>query len=51
MAEEIVRVENLDLAYKNVHAVKGISFSVKAGEIVAIIGQNGSGKTSTVECV
>ncbi len=51
MAEEIVRVENLDLAYKNVHAVKGVSFSVKAGEIVAIIGQNGSGKTSTVECV
>lgn len=49
--EVIVQVEGLNLAYKNVRAVKDVSFSVKAGEILAIIGQNGSGKTSTVECI
>ena len=51
MSQAIVQVENLDLAYKSLHAVSNVSFSVKAGEILAVIGQNGSGKTSTVECV
>lgn len=51
MSEEIVQVENLSLSYKQLHAVRNVSFSVKSGEILAIIGQNGSGKTSTVECV
>lgn len=51
MSQTIVQVENLNLTYKNLHAVKNVSFSVKAGEILAVIGQNGSGKTSTVECI
>lgn len=51
MLQEIVQVENLNLSYKNLHAVQNVSFSVEAGEIVAVIGQNGSGKTSTVECI
>lgn len=51
VAETIVQVENLNLSYKNVQAVRNVSFSVKAGEILAVIGQNGSGKTSTVECI
>ncbi len=51
MSQTIIQVENLNLAYKNLHAVQNISFSVKSGEILAIIGQNGSGKTSTVECI
>lgn len=51
MAQAIVQVENLNLTYKSLHAVQNVSFSVKAGEILAVIGQNGSGKTSTVECV
>ncbi|MDE6434197.1 MAG: ABC transporter ATP-binding protein [Lachnospiraceae bacterium] len=51
MSQAIVQVENLNLAYKSLHAVSNVSFSVKAGEILAVIGQNGSGKTSTVECV
>lgn len=51
MSQEIVQVKNLDLTYKNLHAVNNVSFSVKSGEIVAVIGQNGSGKTSTVECI
>lgn len=51
MAQAIVQVENLNLTYKSLHAVQNVSFSVNAGEILAVIGQNGSGKTSTVECV
>lgn len=51
MSQEIVKVENLNLTYKSLHAVQNVSFSVKPGEILAVIGQNGSGKTSTVECV
>ncbi len=51
MSKAMVQVENLNLSYKNLHAVMNVSFSVNEGEIVAIIGQNGSGKTSTVECI
>ncbi len=51
MSQTIVQVENLNLAYKNLRAVQSVSFSVKSGEILAVIGQNGSGKTSTVECI
>ncbi len=51
MSQAIVQVENLNLTYKSLHAVQNVSFSVKPGEIVAVIGQNGSGKTSTVECI
>ena len=51
MSQEIVQVENLNLTYKSLRAVQNVSFSVKSGEILAVIGQNGSGKTSAVECV
>ncbi len=51
MSKAIIRVENLNLTYKTLHAVQDVSFSVKSGEILAVIGQNGSGKTSTVECI
>lgn len=51
MTQTIVQVENLNLTYKNLYAVQNVSFSVKSGEILAVIGQNGSGKTSMVECI
>lgn len=47
----IVEVSALSLSYQHIHAVQNVSFSVHPGEILAIIGQNGSGKTSTVECI
>lgn len=51
MKQTIIQVEDLNLSYKNVRAVQNVSFSVNPGEILAVIGQNGSGKTSTVECI
>ncbi len=51
MSQAIVQVENLNLSYKGLHAVQNVSFSVNSGEILAVIGQNGSGNTSTVECI
>lgn len=51
MSQGIVQVENLNLTYKGLRAVQNVSFQIKSGEILAIIGQNGSGKTSTVECI
>ena len=51
MSQVIVQVENLNMMYKNLHVVQNVSFSVESGEILAVIGQNGSGKTSTVECI
>ncbi len=51
MEQAVVQVEGLNLAYGTIRAVQDVSFSVKSGEILAVIGQNGSGKTSTVECV
>ena len=46
-----MEIDGLRLDYGAVCAVKDVSFHMKAGEILAVIGPNGSGKTSTVECV
>jgi ABC-2 type transport system ATP-binding protein len=44
-------VDGLRKRYGDTRAVDGVSFEVAAGEIFGIIGANGSGKTTTVECV
>lgn len=51
MSQIIVQVEHLHLSYKNVKAVQDVSFSIAEGQVLAVIGANGSGKTSTIECV
>lgn len=43
----MLEVENLSITFSKVRAVDGISFTIKQGEIVAIIGESGSGKTQT----
>jgi branched-chain amino acid transport system ATP-binding protein len=47
----LLRVNNLQIAYGGIQAVKGISFHVNAGELVSLIGANGAGKTSTLNCL
>jgi ABC-2 type transport system ATP-binding protein len=49
MPEPILRVEQLEKRYENVHAVRGVSFSVSEGEVFGLLGPNGAGKTSTIE--
>ena len=44
-------VENLTVSYGDIHAVKGISFEVRKGEIFTLIGANGAGKTSTLRAI
>jgi ABC-2 type transport system ATP-binding protein len=49
MANPILQVENLEKRYEDVHAVRGVSFSVQEGEVFGLLGPNGAGKTSTIE--
>lgn len=52
MPDGLLRIENLHKIYSGgVHAVRGISFSVKEGESVAIIGSSGSGKSTVLRCI
>lgn len=44
-------VENLTVSYGDIHAVKGISFEVRKGEIFTLIGANGAGKSSTLRAI
>lgn len=44
-------VENLHTSYGTIEAVKGISFKVSQGEITAIIGANGAGKSTTIKTI
>lgn len=48
-SESAIRVENLTKNYKDVEAVRGISFEVGKGEIFGLIGPDGAGKTSTFQ--
>ena len=47
----MLTVENLNVYYGMIHALKGLSFHVEEGEIVALIGANGAGKTTTLQTI
>ncbi|WP_017416272.1 ABC transporter ATP-binding protein [Clostridium tunisiense] len=44
----MIEVNNLSKSFKDIKAVDNISFSVKSGEIVGLLGENGAGKTTTL---
>ena len=47
----MLEVKNLSVSYGAIEAVKDISFTVNAGEIVSLIGANGAGKTTTLHTI
>lgn len=51
MSEAILSVENLQVNYGHVDAVRGVSFDVPAGALVTLVGANGAGKTSVLSAV
>ena len=51
MANILLEVQNLRVAYGGIQAVKGVSFKVAEGELVSLIGANGAGKTTTLKAV
>ena len=48
---DILNVNDLNVYYGGIHAIKNISFNIKKGEIVSLIGANGAGKTSTLHAI
>ena len=48
---EVLKVENINVYYGSIHAIKGISFEVHDGEIVTLIGANGAGKSTTLNTI
>ncbi len=47
----MLAVEDLHVVYGNVEVLKGVSFEVRAGEVVVVIGSNGAGKTTTLKTI
>ena len=51
MAEPMLKIDNIDVYYGAIHALKGISLTVNKGEIVTLIGANGAGKSTALRTI
>ena len=47
----MLEVKDLEVYYGVIQAIKGISFTVEQGEVIALIGANGAGKTTTLHTI
>ena len=50
-AKELIRIENLQAWYGESHILHGVDISVKQGEVVTLLGRNGSGRTTTLRAM
>ncbi len=51
MSETLLEIENLQTYYGKIHALKGVSLTVKQGQIVTLLGANGAGKSTTLKTI
>jgi len=51
VSQRVLAVQGLAKSFDGVQAVRGVSFDVSAGELVALIGPNGAGKTTCFNCI
>ena len=51
MAQTLLKVKGLQVAYGGIQAVKGVDMEVREGELVTLIGSNGAGKTTTMKAI
>ena len=47
----MLKVDNIDVYYGAIHAIKGVSIQVAKGEIVTLVGSNGAGKSTTLRTI
>ena len=48
---EVIKVQNLYKSYGDIEVVKGVSLTVKKGDVFGLLGANGAGKSTTIECI
>ena len=47
----MLKVKDLNVHYGGIHAIQGLNFEIKKGEIITLVGSNGAGKTSTLRAI
>lgn len=47
----ILKIDNIVKTYPGVRALKGISTTIKKGEVRALVGENGAGKSTLIKCI
>jgi simple sugar transport system ATP-binding protein len=49
MADDLIRMENINKFYGRIHALRGVSLTVKTHEVVGLLGDNGAGKSTLIK--